>query len=151
MKLYLICFLVCVSIGLLFMSSCSRKSKVVGPADEFTLYYKVSKGRSPARPAFSVSVTNRKVIYKGIANMDVMGEKTYDLSIVDFNKINTAFSESNFDAFEESYIGRMRDLPIYTLVYKEHSIRYQKREAPEKLLLLTKSIIGIMPGDNSNL
>lgn len=111
--------------------------------------YKVSKGRSPVRPAFNLEIKDKEVLYNGIANMEVAGIKSFEMTEAQFDEINKAFSESKFQSFEESYIGRMRDLPIFTLVYNDHSVRYQKREASEKLLSLAQLVENLIP-TNSN-
>ena len=53
------------------------------------------------------------------------------------------FSKSTFIIllkFDTEYIGRMRDLPIETIEYKGHIVRYQKREAPEAFLKLAEML-----------
>lgn len=127
------------------LTSCSSKSKVQSTEDAFDVTYKITKGRSKTKPAFSMVLDSHNVLYNGIANMSVMGEKSYKLDQEKFNNLNVAFKSSNFKKFESEYMGRMRDLPIATLSYNGHSVRYQKREAPAALIVLDKMMDELVP------
>lgn len=145
MKSYFIYLLVTLTLLSFLTISCSRKSKPTVQLAPMNIAFKVSKGRSPKRPLYTMAISDKEVLYNGKANMDVLGERSYTLTEAQYATVYQAFLDSNFQNFEESYIGKMRDLPIFTLTYNGRSIRYQKREAPEGLLELAEHIIELFP------
>lgn len=145
MKLELLYFLAIISIASLFLFSCSRKGKVDKSVDDFQVTLKTNRGRSKVKPQYSISLNGRKATYNGIANMDTMGEKSFEISKANYSKIRKAFLASNFTSFEKEYKGRMRDLPMPTLTYNDHIVRYQEREAPAELLILANLMKELIP------
>ncbi len=145
MKLEILYSLAIISFVSLIMFSCSRKGKIDNNVDDFQVTLKTNRGRSKARPQYNISLDGRKVSYNGIANMDSMGEKSFEISKANYSKIRKAFLESNFTSFKNEYKGRMRDLPMPTLTYNGHIVRYQEREAPPELLNLANLMKELIP------
>lgn len=107
---------------------------------EFEASYTVTKGRSRTKPHFTIDIKDRVANYNGIANVDPAGEHAFKISDEKMSTLIKAFDESNFSGFKDEYIGRIRDLPIMTLTYNNKKIRYQEREAPDKLKQLASEI-----------
>ena len=141
--------LLILSFGFLTITNCSPKSKPQAEIKPMNISLKVSKGRSTKKPSYIIKINNKDVSYNGIANMAVMGEKSYELSNKEYKEIYEVFSASEFQSFEENYIGRIRDLPIFTLGYNGRIVKYQKREAPKELMVLSQVIIDIFPKNNN--
>ncbi len=125
--------------------SCSKNLMKSGIDDTFEVAYSKSKGRSKSKPQYDISLKGNKVTYNGLANMDVMGEKTFEISKSQFKAIQSAFEGSNFTTFEELYRGNKRDLPMMRLTYRGHEVRYQEREAPENLKKLAAILEELVP------
>lgn len=132
--------LIVISIG------CNKSMLKGGGIDNsFEVAYSRSKGKSKSKPQYDISLKGNKVTYNGTANMDVMGEQTFEISKAQFKTIQSAFEDSNFTKFEELYRGKKRDLPMMRLSYKGREIRFQEQEAPENLKGLAALLMDLVP------
>ena len=125
--------------------SCSKSLLKGGIDDSFEVAYSKGKGKSKSRPQYDISLKGNKLTYDGIANMDVLGEKTLEISKAKFKAIQSAFEGSNFADFDELYRGNKRDLPMMRLSYKGQEIRYQEQAAPENLKKLALMLEELVP------
>jgi len=114
----------------------------------FEVSYIKSKGRSQNKPYYSLDIIGNSFNYNGIANMSLLGKHTFKVSKNTLNTLKKAFKESDFNTFEESYIGNTRDLPLTYITYDNHETSYQHREAPEKLKKLANLIENLLAQNN---
>jgi len=145
MKLTITLIVVCLSILFICLSGCSPKPGQDGMRSSFSVTYSKGKGYSSSRPQYSIEITNRTVEYRGIANVSAIGTRTFKISDSELKKIKNAFNQSNFLSFDELYMGSIRDLPLTTIVYNNHKVRYQEREIPGKLKELADLLDQLVP------
>ncbi len=145
MKALIILSLITATIVCISCNKHSSKKSVEKIDHTFEVEYKRGKGRSKSKPAYTIALKGNVVTFNGIANVDVMGEKTFEISTSKYKAIKEAFDSSNFSEFEELYQGRMRDLPMMKLTFKEHTVKYQEKAAPENLAKLGQKMEELLP------
>ena len=99
----------------------------------FQVTYIKSKGRLSTEPHFMIKLKGDSVHYNGIANMLVLGERNFTISKAELEKIKEAFEQSDFSDFDKLYQGNIRDLPMTSMTYNNYEVRFQDKQAPEKL------------------
>lgn len=151
MKFNILLVLMMVLLGLVLLG-CASKNKTASKTttkelDEplFQISYKLSKGRSRINPSYTIKLNGSEVFYVGQDNIPVLGERVFTLSNEEFQLIRQAYQESDFTSLEEDYSGRFRDLPVSTLEYQGHKVKFIDREAPEALLKLAGLLRGLVP------
>lgn len=127
-----------------FSLLCSCSSLKTNNTD-FQISYFKAKGRQLKKPHFKINIKGNSVYYNGIANMEVLGEHNFKLSKTEFKKIKDVFEQSEFNKFKILYMGKYRDLPITTITFKGHEIRFQETAAPEKLKNLAVLLESSLP------
>ncbi len=110
----------------------------------FQVSYVKSKGRLLTKPHFTIKLEGDSVYYNGIANMLVLGERNFTISKVELEEIEEAFEQSDFSDFDELYQGNIRDLPLTSMIYNNHEVRFQDKQAPEKLKRLEHLLEGLI-------
>lgn len=83
--------------------------------------------------------------YVGRENVGVIGEQVFTLASEEFELMKQAFDESDFASFDVDYLGRFRDIPISTLEYQGHKVKFIDREAPEELMKLASLLRRLVP------
>lgn len=141
MRLYKIIFF---SIILLFVILFYGCSSLKEKKSSFQVHYTKFKGRNTTKPHYTIKLKGNSVYYNGIANMPVLGEHYFTISKSQFKNIKTAFKESDFSNFNRLYQGNIRDLPITVITHNSHEVKYQEREAPQKLKMLANLLEGLL-------
>lgn len=140
--------LVLIGIGLLAITINACKTKGIIEPEDFKITYEIGAGKSKVKPAYSIFLDNNTIKYNGIKNTQVIGKHSYEISKQVLDEIKSSFNNSNFSSFQTEYIGRMRDLPISTISFKGHTVKFQKREAPAELIQLVALIKDLAPENN---
>ena len=100
---------------------------------DFQVTYAKTKGRLKTKPHYIIRLKGDSVSYNGIANMSIIGERNFKISKSELKQIRKAFEESDFSSFDQLYQGNVRDLPITNITYNDYEVRFQSKQAPEKL------------------
>ena len=146
MNLKILLALIGIVIFVITINAC--KTKEIIETEDFRITYEIGSGKSKVKPAYSISLNNNTIEYNGIKNMQVLGKHSYDISKQVLDDIITSFDNSNFSSFKTEYKGRMRDLPISTISYQGHTIKFQHREAPAELIQLVDLVKDLIPENN---
>ena len=131
-------------IALVIISSCSSLNS---KSSDFKVTYVKSKGRISTSAHFTIKLDGTSVYYSGVANMPILGEHNFTIQKSEVKRIKDAFEKSAFSSFDKLYQGNIRDLPISSITYKNHEVRFQTKHAPKELkelaLLIESTLIGL--------
>lgn len=122
--------------------SCTPKNANLQNSKSKTLLtYEKERTRGDRSPRYSIEVLNNGYVkYNGHANVLFLGERMFKLEKKEFNRIIKAFENTNFDQFEPTYKGGMRDLPLTSITFQGHKVSFRKENSPEKLEQLSELI-----------
>ena len=111
---------------------------------DFKVSYIKSKGKSPTHPHFTLKLEGNLLYYNGISNTPILGAQNFEIEKSKFKKITEAFQKSNFSNFDKLYQGNIRDLSMTSIIYKNHEVKFQSKQAPKELkelALLLESLL----------
>lgn len=108
--------------GALAMSACAP---VEAPADEVPTSVTLTRGVCFGFcPDYTVTVTNAgDVTYVGRRFVNVVGEQHATIPAADARRLIARFDEIGFNDLQDSYRGRVTDLPTFTLTLERNGRR----------------------------
>ncbi len=130
-----------------FFSCASQQKKLPQITDAPALItYQKERTRGLRNPLFTVELLESEAVrYIGIANVPVIGEKIITIDHTSYNAILAQFEAANFTSFKTVYKGKMRDLPLTSITFKEHTVTYQEGVCPKELRQLAKLMEKFIP------
>lgn len=129
----------------MMLSSCKTTGENTG-STAGTPQIKLSKSTCRGKcEAFDLSIfEDGTMVYKGIKNVDLMGEHHGKLDKADHKALLASFKAQKFSEMEDSYLTGARDLQTMEVTYGSKTCQYHKRLAPESLKTLVATIEGFI-------
>jgi len=128
--------------GIILYACVPSKSKRGSSAVVNEIFIGLSKSSCKGTcEVFDLSINSQeKAIYNGIKHVDMIGNHEAQLTDKQFSALKAAFEEVNFKELKSDYTTRIADLQKFNLIYDGHSSRFQKKDSPESLRNLVKTV-----------
>jgi len=130
--------------------SCSTNQKKLQKSTnpKVIVLYEKERTRGLRNPLFKMELLeNQTLKYTGLANVPVIGERKITIDHTIYKIILDQFQGADFTAFDTTYKGRMRDLPLTSISFKGHKVTYQKEACPSPLNKLATLMENLIPAE----
>ena len=83
---------------------------------------------------------NRKIVYKGLRNVENIGEFNSTIDMGQYDSINEIMQSNNFETFETTYLSGAKDLQTVEIEHNHHKVKFHKRRAPQELIIILNKL-----------